>query len=58
MKAIREIRKPVSSERETCANQGCPRPPRPGERLCEACELEWSLFRRDDRRAEGAPSSR
>lgn len=33
-----------------CANVPCRRPAGPGESLCEACAIERSLFRRDERR--------
>ncbi len=42
-----------------CANDGCARPPEPGERYCSTCGLERSLFdpqaRRQaaERRADG-----
>ena len=32
-----------------CANEGCGREAVEGERFCEACGLEWALFRRDTR---------
>jgi hypothetical protein len=34
-------------ERAPCANEGCPRPAAPGERFCETCDLDRSLFQRD-----------
>ncbi len=34
-------------ERSSCANEGCLRPAPPGERFCETCELDRSLFQRD-----------
>lgn len=49
MRASRKTRKPESDARRLCVNEGCFRPPRPGERLCEECSLEWALFRRDER---------
>ena len=30
-----------------CDNDACPRPAEPGERFCEECGLEQSLYRRD-----------
>ena len=45
-----------------CANGDCRNPAAPGENLCEACEMERSLYRRDDRRgprdAEPAAAAR
>ncbi len=38
-----------------CANGACPRPAESGEAYCEACGLEWSLYRRDSRHA-GEPN--
>jgi len=32
-----------------CENDGCGREAVAGERFCEACCLEWALFRRDTR---------
>ena len=32
---------------ELCANEGCARVAPPGERFCEACDLDRSLFQRD-----------
>jgi hypothetical protein len=32
-----------------CGNEGCGRATAPDERFCEACSLEWTLFRRDTR---------
>jgi len=32
-----------------CENDGCGREAVAGERFCEACWLEWSLFRRNAR---------
>lgn len=32
-----------------CANAPCPRSPESGETLCEACGIEHSLFRREER---------
>ena len=49
MRASREARKPDPDARPVCVNEGCFREPRAGERLCEECSLEWSLFRRDQR---------
>ncbi|HKD18256.1 MAG TPA: hypothetical protein VKG23_10325 [Thermoanaerobaculia bacterium] len=40
--------------RRGCANEGCVRRPEPGEDYCSVCCLEWSLFRRDERRLESA----
>ncbi len=38
-----------------CGNDGCGREAAPGERFCEACGLEWTLFRRDTRPETMAP---
>ena len=35
-----------------CSNEGCVRRPEPGGHYCSVCCLEWSLFRRDERRLE------
>lgn len=32
-----------------CQNEGCRKSAAPGEKLCEACDLERSLYRRDER---------
>jgi hypothetical protein len=32
-----------------CENEGCGRAAAAGEPFCEACRLEWDLFRRDTR---------
>ncbi len=40
-----------------CQNEGCGREPSPGERLCESCAIERSLFRRDERRQTAEPAS-
>ena len=50
MRASLETRKPQPDAPLVCLNEGCSRQPRPGERLCETCSLEWSLFRREERR--------
>ena len=47
----RENRPPV------CQNEGCGRETAPGERLCESCAIERSLFRRDERFLRVAPAS-
>jgi hypothetical protein len=43
----------------SCANGDCRNPAAPGESLCEACEMERSLYRRDDRRRprDSAPAA-
>jgi hypothetical protein len=33
-----------------CTNVGCRNAAPPGETLCESCEMERSLYRRDERR--------
>jgi hypothetical protein len=33
--------------RKQCDNDACPRPVEPGERFCEECGLERSLYRRN-----------
>jgi hypothetical protein len=40
-----------------CANEGCVRRREQGEEYCSVCCLEWSLFRRDERRPESAGSA-
>ena len=35
-----------------CGNPGCDRGAAPGSRLCETCELEWALYRRDLREGD------
>ena len=49
MKSNQETPRTDTHAGRLCVNEGCFRPPRPGERLCEECSLEWSLFRRDER---------
>jgi hypothetical protein len=49
MRASQETRKPDPDASRLCGNDGCFREPHPGERLCEECSLEFSLFRRDER---------
>jgi hypothetical protein len=52
MKVTKE--KPVS---RLCASEGCRRPAEPGDRFCETCSIEWTLYRRDARvRAPVTPS--
>lgn len=34
---------------ESCGNEGCRRPAARRESFCEACGIERSLFRRDER---------
>jgi hypothetical protein len=44
--------------KQTCATDGCTRPVQKEGLVCEACVLEWSLYRRDFRErptAEFAP---
>ena len=57
MRASQETRKPDPDTARLCGNDGCLREPRHGERLCEECGLEFSLFRRDER-SERFPASR
>ena len=45
------MRTPTESPWRPCANDNCPRPASPGEPLCETCALEFSLYRRAQRRA-------
>jgi len=42
-------------ERKPCTNEGCRRPAQPGRNLCDTCDIEWGLYRRDLRRAASAP---
>lgn len=44
-------------ESRICANEGCGKPAERDSRFCEACCLEWNLFRRDKRETT-APASR
>jgi hypothetical protein len=41
-----------SAPARPCGNEGCPHPAESGEAYCSGCGLEWSLFRRDGRRAD------
>jgi hypothetical protein len=41
-----------------CANEGCQRPAAPGERFCETCAVEWTLYRRDTRGGLRTPPPR
>jgi hypothetical protein len=36
-----------ATARQQCDNDACPRPAEPGERFCEECGLEQSLYRRN-----------
>lgn len=36
----------------TCASEGCLRPIEPGERFCESCSIEWTLFQRETRESD------
>jgi hypothetical protein len=47
--------KTKKKQQRTCANEGCPREPAEGRRLCDTCELEWALYRRDLRTAAPSP---
>jgi len=40
------------TDERLCRNEGCPKPPEPGEDYCWACCLEHSLFQRNERWAE------
>jgi hypothetical protein len=42
-----------------CSNGDCGNPAAAGENLCEACEMERLLYRRDDRRGprDAAPAA-
>lgn len=40
-----------------CETEGCRRPAAQGERLCESCGIERSLFRRDERPAAAIQSA-
>jgi hypothetical protein len=40
---------------EMCRNEGCNRPAE--GIVCETCELEWDLYRRDARRASLSAAS-
>jgi len=51
----RELMRP---EPKLCANEGCARAASPGERFCEACDLERSLFQRDLRAVRRAAEAR
>jgi hypothetical protein len=35
-----------------CASEGCRRPIEPGERFCEACSIEWTLYQRETRESD------
>jgi hypothetical protein len=35
-----------------CASEGCRRPTEPGERFCEACSIEWTLYQRETRESD------
>ncbi|HEY7863233.1 MAG TPA: hypothetical protein VIE39_06220 [Thermoanaerobaculia bacterium] len=50
-------RKPARPARqmEMCRNEGCNRPAE--GIVCETCELEWDLYRRDARRASLSAAS-
>jgi hypothetical protein len=39
-----------------CATEGCPRPAQEGDRYCESCAIERSLYRRHER-ARGSPAA-
>lgn len=41
-----------------CANEGCVRPAPAGERFCDTCDLDRSLFQRDLRAVRRAAESR
>jgi hypothetical protein len=49
--------KKTDESKKSCAN-GCGAPVRGDGRYCEACELEWLLYRRDLRTAPGAEAKR
>ncbi len=47
--------------RKNCANEGCRRAAQTGDRYCETCAIERSLYRRHDREIElaaPAPAAR
>jgi hypothetical protein len=35
-----------------CPSEGCRRPVEPGERFCEACSIEWTLYQRETRQSD------
>jgi hypothetical protein len=42
-----------------CASEGCRGPVEPGERFCEACSIEWTLYQRETRQSDpGLPNRR
>jgi hypothetical protein len=41
------MKKDEKAEPRPCANVGCTREARPGHALCDTCDLEWVLYRRD-----------
>jgi hypothetical protein len=44
---------------QICASEGCRRPIEPGERFCEACSIEWTLYQRETRESDaGLPNRR
>ncbi len=45
-------------EPRICDNGDCGRKAQPGERLCESCAIERSLFRRDERFGSAGADSR
>ena len=55
MKTTHEPRRDPREPSLPCANEGCPREAAVGERLCDACGLELSLFRRDLRAVRNRP---
>jgi hypothetical protein len=50
--------KSKTKEPRACANEGCARAAQPGRVLCDTCELEWTLYRRDLRIEAPSPSPR
>lgn len=42
-------------EPRPCANVGCTRDARQGHGLCDTCDLEWILYRRDLRAPVSSP---
>jgi len=51
-------REPSRLEPAPCDNEGCTRPAAPGERMCETCDLDRSLFQRDSRAVRRAARAR
>ncbi len=47
-------KKKEEEKNRTCANLGCGRPASPDGDYCDACDLEWTLYRRDLRATEAS----